>query len=262
MGLEGLLRRDDLVVKSGLVLVVGLAWTYTLSGAGMPEGPAAGGHAGMDMLAASPWTAGHAAVVFLMWFVMMVAMMLPSAAPAVLLFAALGRGRVMAAGATPVFVLGYLSVWGGFSLVAVLLQWQLEAAGLLSPSAGLANRLLAAGLLVAAGLYQLTPLKRACLAQCRSPAALLARYWRPGAGGAWTMGARHGLYCLGCCWFLMLLLFFGGVMNVVWIAALALYVLVEKLSRPGAWLSRAAGAALIVGGLLLAVLPSVWVAAS
>jgi predicted metal-binding membrane protein len=248
--LEALLRRDRQVVIAALVFVAGLAWAYTLAGAGMPHG------VGGALTASMPWSPLHAALVFLMWWIMMVAMMVPSAAPMVLLFAAIDRKRQ--AGRTPfgptwVFLGGYLAAWGGFSLAATLAQWALERSALLSPMMSSASPVFAAGLLVAAGLYQLTPLKRACLRHCRNPIMFLTARWRPGAAGAARMGLDHGAYCVGCCWFLMALLFVGGVMNVVWIAVIAAYVLIEKLVARDRWLSRAVGLALVAWGAVVLV---------
>jgi predicted metal-binding membrane protein len=230
--IEATLRRDRLVVAAGLGLVALAAWVWALAGMGMPMTPA-------------PWSPSHAALIFLMWWVMMAAMMLPSAAPLVLLAAALHRrkgcdGRPdLTAG---VLTAGYLAVWGIFSLAAALAQWGLELGGLLAPGTmAAAAPALAGGLLLAAGLYQLTPLKQACLRRCRSPVEFLTRRWRPGLAGAFRLGLAHGAYCVGCCWFLMALLFVGGVMNPFWIGALALYVLVEKLAPRGRLLSRASG---------------------
>jgi predicted metal-binding membrane protein len=186
-----------------------------------------------------------------MWAVMMVAMMLPSAAPVVLLFAALERRRGRL-GRTAAFVAGYLVLWSGFSAAAAALQWALQRIAITN-AAGPALGLFGAALVGAAGLYQLTPLKRACLAHCRSPVDALAGHWRPGRGGAFVMGARHGLYCLGCCWLLMALLFVIGVMNLLWVALLALLVLVEKLAPGGPRLARWSGLALVAAGLWLAV---------
>ena len=248
--IEATLRRDRLAVAAGLVLVALAAWAWTLAGVGMTMTPSGGGMAmtraiGAAAMTPAPWSPAHAGLVFLMWWVMMAAMMLPSAAPLVLLAAALHRrkgrdGRpALAAG---VLAAGYLAVWGGFSLAATLAQWGLEDAGLLAPGTmAAAAPMLAGGLLLAAGLYQLTPLKRACLRRCRSPVAFLVAHWRPGAAGAFRLGLAHGAYCLGCCWFLMALLFVGGVMNPLWIGALALYVLAEKLAPRGHLLSRASG---------------------
>jgi len=169
--------------------------------------------------------------------------MLPSAAPVVLLFAALERrsGRV---GRTVLFVAGYLVIWSGFSALSAGLQWALQRLAVTN-AAGPALGLFGAALLAAAGLYQLTPLKGTCLAHCRSPVEAIAGHWRPGRAGAFLMGARHGLYCLGCCWLLMVLLFVSGVMNLLWVALLALLVLVEKLAPGGARLARWSGAAML-----------------
>ena len=250
---ELFMSKERGVSMAALAFVIISAWIYTLAGPALPAPES--GMSGMAM--PMDWGPGHAFFVFVMWWVMMVAMMLPSAAPMVLLFSALKRSRGESEALpyqSPAFVAGYLAVWGAFSLAAVGVQWQLERLDILSPDMRLMSTPAAAGLLVAAGLYQLTPIKRACLSQCRSPAALLARYWRPGALGAFRMGVQHGRFCLGCCWFLMLLLFVGGIMNVWWIAGLALYVAVEKLGPAGGRLSLITGAALAASGVLLAVI--------
>lgn len=210
---------------------------------------------GQIMMMAPAWTPGYAALVVIMWVVMMAAMMLPSAAPAILLVAALmrqrGDGRQLRA--SWVFACGYLAVWFGFSLMAAVLQWGLDQAGLLSDTMVSGSVVLAGLLLIAAGIYQWTPWKQACLRQCRSPFELLTRYWRQGAlGPAWA-GVRHGAYCLGCCWMLMALLFVGGLMNILWIAALAILVFVEKLLPFGPRASRVAGAAMIVWGAVVLI---------
>jgi predicted metal-binding membrane protein len=189
-----------------------------------------------------------------MWWLMMVTMMLPSAAPMILLFAALARKQ--AAGIAPTvpvagFVAGYLTVWGGFSLAAVALQWTLDALALLSPEMAMASVTLGAVLLIGAGAWQFTPAKDACLRKCRSPVHFLSTHWRSGTGGAWQMGVAHGAYCLGCCWMLMLLLFYGGAMNVYWIGGLTIYVLIEKTASAGRWAGRLAGLALIAWGTVL-----------
>jgi predicted metal-binding membrane protein len=256
--IEIALRRDRLVVAAGLAIVATAAWSWTLAGVGMWMGPRDGmamaeviGSAAMTTAA---WSPSHAVLIFVMWWVMMVAMMLPSAAPLVLLAAALHRrtgrsGRPdMIAG---VLTAGYLAVWGAFSLAATLAQWGLEFARLISPGTMAASSTVAGGILLAAGLYQLTPLKGACLKHCRSPVAFLTAHWRPGPAGAFRMGLAHGAYCLGCCWFLMALLFAGGVMNPFWIGAIALYVLAEKLAPRGHLLSRASGLLLAGAGVVM-----------
>lgn len=255
--LQAALRRDRLVVAAALGLVVVLAWTWLLLGAGMEMSALEMTRmAGMDgwLMQPAVWTPAYALLMLAMWWAMMLAMMLPSAAPMLLLFARINRGRTEGAPLVPtaVFALGYLLVWGGFSVVAVALQWGLERARLLSPMLETSDRWLGAAILVAAGLWQLTPLKTLCLGQCRSPLGFLTSRWKPGRGGALRMGLEHGLFCLGCCWFLMALLFFGGVMNLFWIAGLALYVLLEKTLPLGHWLGRAAGVALIAAGAAVA----------
>jgi predicted metal-binding membrane protein len=247
--LEYVLRRDRTVVIGGLASVVLLSWLYLLRGAGIDM------HAMADMampMAMTPWTAGYFALIVSMWGVMMAAMMLPSAAPMILLYTTIARRRRArgdtAVAVAGVFALGYVAVWMAFSLTAAALQWGLDAATLLSPMMATTSIAAAGLVLVAAGLYQWTPLKQACLRQCQSPLDFILGNWREGARGALIMGLRHGLYCLGCCWMLMLLLFVGGVMNLLWIAGLGLFILVEKTAPGGQWLGRVAGAGLIAWG--------------
>ncbi|MBI2016955.1 MAG: DUF2182 domain-containing protein [Candidatus Rokubacteria bacterium] len=185
-----------------------------------------------------------------MWAVMMVAMMLPAAAPMILMFVAVNRRRRTEGGGTPLvntglFVLGYLVVWTAFSVAAALAQWGLHSAALLSDDAMSAAPVVGALVLAAAGVWQLTPLKYACLARCQAPIGFLLGEWRDGNRGAVVMGLRHGLFCLGCCWVLMGLLFVGGVMNLAWVAAIAAFVLVEKLVPAGRAVSWASGIALL-----------------
>jgi predicted metal-binding membrane protein len=211
--LESALRRDRLVVIAALAAVVALAWVYLLIGAGMSH------HVmGMPMThQRAMWTPGYVLVILAMWAVMMAAMMLPSAAPMILLYGTIARRREategVAVAGTGLFALGYVAIWVSFSLAAVALQFALEHAALLSPMMAVTNRLVAGGVLIAAGLNQWTPLKQACLRRCRSPLEFLTTEWREGPRGVFVMGLRHGTYCLGCCWMLMLLLFVGGIMN-------------------------------------------------
>ena len=250
MSLSGLLARKEKAVTIGaLALVAGVAWSYTLFSSA---------NVGPSMEMQMEWSFWHALFMFLMWWIMMTAMMLPSASPTVLLFSALKATSVSSGsnvGSTTAFVGGYLVVWAMFSLVAVALQWQLQDVDLLTGSLSLTSSVWAAGLLVGAGIYQFSSVKRACLSQCRSPAAMLARIWRPGNIGALAMGMHHGLFCLGCCWFMMLLLFFGGVMSPYWIAGLAIYVAIEKLTPFGVPFSKAIGYGLILVGLVWMFLP-------
>lgn len=244
---EAALRRERAVVIGCLLLVIVLSWAYLLSGAGMMEEMG-------DMLmpmSSGPWTVGHALLVLLMWAVMMAAMMLPSAAPMILLHGTLARRRTDGAGTATqgAVAAGYLSTWAVFSVAATALQYALEQAALLSPMMQTSSRWLAAAVLVGAGIYQWTPLKQACLRHCRSPLDQLMGHWRPGPRGAFAMGWRHGAVCVGCCWMLMLLLFVGGVMSMAWIAGIALFVLVEKLAPAGPLIGRVAGLALIAWGV-------------
>lgn len=242
------LRRDRVVVVFALLGVIVLSWAYLLTGAGMDMHEMDG----MLMpMSSGPWTPTHAIVVLVMWGVMMAAMMLPSAAPMILFYDTIARGRRDRGGSavsSGVFAAGYVAVWAAFSLAAVALQFGLENAALLSPMMQTTSTTLAGMVLIGAGLYQWTPLKQACLRRCRSPLEFVMTQWREGPRGAFVMGVRHGAYCLGCCWMLMLLLFVGGVMNLAWIAGLAAFVLVEKLAPAGHWIGRAAGALLILWG--------------
>jgi predicted metal-binding membrane protein len=247
------LKRDRLLVSLGLVGLVALAWLDLLRRAGALS-PGSLGHE-MAMPRTAPWGIADGAATATMWAVMMAAMMLPSAAPVLLLFSTVNRKR--GAQGTPVvstamFLLGYLLVWGGFSLLATAAQWRLHTLMLLSPGLAIASPLLGGIILGAAGAYQFTSLKRACLVHCQSPLDFLLTRWREGAGGALRMGLRHGAYCLGCCWVLMALLFVGGVMNLTWIALIAGFVLLEKVVARGMLVSRLAGSLLLVWGVSLA----------
>jgi predicted metal-binding membrane protein len=245
---ERLLRHDRLLVIGGLSAAIALSWAYLLTGAGMDVHQMDG----MLMPMAGPeWTLGTFGVTLLMWAVMMAAMMLPSAAPTILLHATISarsRAKGGRAASTGVFAAGYVAVWSAFSLGAVLLQFALDRAALVSPMMQVTSVGLAGAVLISAGVYQWTPLKQACLRHCRSPLEFLSTQWCQGNPGAFSMGLRHGSYCLGCCWVLMLLLFVGGVMNLAWIAGLALFVLLEKLAPAGHWAGKVAGLALVGWG--------------
>ena len=254
--IERVVKHDKSVVLGGLTAVVVLSWTYILSGAGMNlsafEMTAMSGDGGMATMVPAVWDFGYAGLMFIMWWVMMIAMMLPSATPMVLLFAGMNRRQREKGNpyvATAYFASAYLIVWAGFSVVAVALQWGLEALALLSPMLISASTVFGAGLLLAAGIYQLTPLKQTCLKNCRSPLEFMMIRWRSGSDGAFRMGIEHGLYCVGCCWFLMGLLFFGGVMNLYWIIGIAVFVMVEKTIPAGHWVSYGVGVLLILFGL-------------
>jgi predicted metal-binding membrane protein len=260
--LENVLRHDRWFLGAGIALIAALAWAWLLAGAGMSfDGiemtrMSFGESALMDMTMtnAGEWSAMYVLIMFSMWWIMMIAMMLPSAAPVILLAAAINRNSNSARkpfGATTAFTLGYLFGWAGFSAVAVAAQWALTTSGLLSGMLVSKSDLLSGGILVAAGLWQFTALKSACLRHCRSPVHFLTQDRRAGYGGAILMGLRHSLYCVACCWFLMLLLFVGGVMNLVWVAALAIYVWVERSLPAGGALSKITGAILVTAGIFL-----------
>ena len=250
--LESILKRDRMVVLTGLAGVTALAWVYLAVLAGDMPAAMSGG---MTMARAQPWSALDFWLMFLMWAVMMVGMMLPSAAPMILLFALISRKqREQGRPCVPVgaFASGYLIVWTVFSAGATTLQWALEQAALLSPMMVSASPYLGAGLLIGAGIYQWTPLKAACLKHCRSPFSFIALHWRPGTLGGLRMGIHHGAFCVGCCWVLMALLFVGGVMNLVWVAAIAGFVLLEKVLPRGPLAGRLSGLGLVAWGAWLA----------
>lgn len=208
----------------------------------------------MDAMAPAGWSGARLAITFAMWGVMMVAMMAPTLVPTLQIFARVSSerraGRVGGAAIPPaVFASGYLAAWLGFSAAATGLQWALDRGGALSAHGALTSPLAAGLLLCGAALFQLTSLKEACLRHCQSPLGFLLTHWREGAAGAAHMGLQHGLYCVGCCWALMLLMFVGGTMSLAWMAGIMLYVLAEKLAGRFAWLSRATGVALGAAGL-------------
>jgi predicted metal-binding membrane protein len=245
--LEAAARHDRRVIAGALVLITLLAWIWLLAGGGM-DMPAS-----MDTSMVMPmdWSPLYSLVVFVMWWVMMIAMMLPSAAPMILLFARVNRqSRALGAPYVPtaVFASGYLIAWGGFSLAATLAHWWLDRAGWLNMGMASASRWLSGALLIAAGLYQLSPLKHACLRHCRGPIEFVTHHWRPGYAGALHMGLIHGAYCVGCCWVAMGLLFYGGVMNLYWIVGLSVLILLEKLLPAGPRFGNISGAGLLVWG--------------
>jgi len=245
--------RDRLGLLAGLGAVTALAWGYLLyMGWGM-EHMDVGVHMTF-MPRMTQWEGIDFLLVFLMWAIMMLAMMLPSAAPMILVFAALDRQRregVSHFQRVCAFVAGYVAVWTGFSVFATLVQWGLLEARLVSPMMRSTSPALGAAVLIAAGAFQFTRFKQSCLVSCRSPLAFLAAHWRSATTGAFAMGLKHGSYCVGCCWLLMALLFLLGVMNVLWIATLAAFVLFEKTVPRIGWVGRVSGAALIAWGAAL-----------
>jgi predicted metal-binding membrane protein len=237
LALDHALRRDRAIVLTGLGALVAVAWLYLCRDAAGIEPAQMPAGVTMAMPAMATWTLTELLTLVAMWMVMMIAMMVPSAAPIVLMFTALERKQPI--GAAPVgraglFLLGYLCVWTAFSVVAAAAQWALHAVALMSPMMMTTSPILGGLLLIAAGAFQWTPLKRACLATCRSPIGFLLGEWRDGRRGAVAMGLRHGAICLGCCWLLM-----------------AAFVLIEKAFPRGEAIARGAGVLLVVAGLLM-----------
>lgn len=254
---ERLLRQDRGVVIAAIIAIFTLAGVYTIFGAGMRmsslEMTAMRGMSDMPgPNAPGDWSFGYAILVLLMWWVMMVAMMLPSVSPTVLLYSALlrrGSDAALVPAISAAFLGGYLTVWGGFSAFATTAQWALEATGFVSATMMKFVSTVPGGLfLILAGIFQFTPLKQVCLTHCRSPAKFITEKRRTGVDGAFRMGLEHGVYCLGCCWFLMLLLFVGGIMDLYWIVGLGALVAFEKLTRYGETISKITGATLVVWG--------------
>ena len=249
--LDTLLRRDRLVVGAALAALTAAAWLYLVHMArdmAMPE-------MAMAMPAMHPWSGVEFGALIVMWTVMMVAMMVPSASPMIVMFATINRRRreqQQPFVPTAVFLAGYLVVWAGFSVLAASAQWALHAVALMSPMMVTTSPLLGGLLLAVAGVFQWTRLKATCLVHCRSPLSFIVAHWRDGRAGAFRMGLHHGLYCLGCCWLLMALLFVAGVMNLLWVAVIAAFVLVEKVVPRGELVGRAAGVVLVVAGVLMA----------
>ena len=247
--LESLLRRDRWLVGGSLAIAVALCWAWLVPMGRDMYGSMTGAAAWMMT---DTWDFAHLALLFAMWAVMMAGMMLPSAAPALLIYAGVIRKSPdgdRAAAHAYAFAGGYLVVWTVFSLLATVAQRALAHTPLMSPMMESSNPWFGGGLLIVAGIFQFTPWKRTCLNACRSPAEFLVRHWRPGVGGGFYLGIANGLFCLGCCWALMLLLFVGGVMNLWWIAALTIFVLLEKLAPLGAQGGRLSGVLIFALGV-------------
>jgi predicted metal-binding membrane protein len=280
--IEAVAKRDRLVVLSGLLLAAALAWFYLIDmavdmgdmsggggnslsgemsrdadgGVGM-TGDAPGAMSATDtVMQMQAWSVSDGLLMFAMWAIMMVAMMLPSAAPMILIFAKVNRKQRENGNPyvpTSLFALGYILMWAAFSIAATAIQWGLQSAALLSPMMVSTSVILGGVLFIAAGIYQWTPLKYACLKNCRSPLSFIMQHWQPGQAGAFRMGLGHGSFCLGCCWFVMGLLFVGGVMNLAWVAAITVFVVAEKIFPHGQWVARAGGVAMVGAGVYLFV---------
>ena len=242
--------RDRVVIWLGLAAVTALSWLYVYRQMGPMEGMA---DIAMPAVFA-PWTATDFVLNLAIWWAMMPGMMLPSVAPMILTFATINRRkreRGQPFVRAMVFTSGYLIAWGLFGVFATVADWGLEQAALISPVTGRLSPILGAIVVTAAGIYQLTPLKSVCLTHCRSPFDFVLNHWREGTAGALRMGVEHGLYCLGCCWFLMALLFAAGIMSLLWMAAITVFVFIEKLSPAGQLIARASGIAMLGFGVYL-----------
>jgi len=254
--IEYLLKRDRVVIISCLILISLLAWLYIIYLYRQMF------HMNMDaLLFAMPmtpaWTAIDFILLFLMWFVMMIAMMTPSVAPLILIFAMVNRKRKEQQNpfvSTGYLFAGYFFIWAAFSLLATSLQWLLQHVYLLTPEMRITSKIFGGSILILAGIFQFTPLKKTCLSYCRTPVDFIHRSWKEGKTGAIRMGIENGIYCVGCCWVLMVLLFVSGIMNLLWVALIALFVLIEKISARIRWLSPVAGAALIIYGMIIILL--------
>ena len=251
----GLPSRDRILISTCVLLITAMAWGYLIyldreMSASMEYDQKM---AAMGMAMHQPWSAADALFTFAMWVVMMVGMMAGTVIPMLLLFARghASRGEQHAWLNVPIFGLGYFTAWVGFSVFATAAQWALHQAAMLSPAMRTSSQRVAGGILLAAGVYQLTPWKGRCLTHCRSPLGFLMANWRDGKLGALRMGVRHGAYCLGCCWALMGVLFVVGVMNLAWVAVLTVFVLLEKIGPAGAFLARAGGAVITAWGIFL-----------
>lgn len=251
LSLNTLLKHERAILVGGLTVMIALAWAYTVHMDGHMSMPAAA----FSNPVIQPWTAADAGTAFMMWTVMMIGMMLPTAAPWVLTLAGLTRkeGEARVFRATGGFVFGYLSVWTGYSLIAVALQWLLHDYGLLSPALDRVSGRIGGAVLILVGVYQFLPVKYACLKHCRSPLHFFLTSWRNGRFGAARMGFHHGLFCVGCCWMLMALSFVAGVMNLLWMAAVTVFIFIDHALPIGKWPGRAVGAVLIAwgGGMII-----------
>ena len=250
ISVRSLPMRERVVILSILGIVSLLSWVYLIDMAFTMDRMMLTG----SIMQMPVWTPSYFVAMLLMWIVMMIGMMIPTAIPMVLVFAAVARKAAEQDAthvSTSAFVLGYVLIWSFFSVAATLAQWGLDEAALLSPMMVSNSPVFGAGLLTVAGVYQFTPLKTACLKHCRSPAHFISQSWKPEALGAFRMGLEHSAFCLGCCWILMGLLFFGGVMSLMWIGGITLFVLLEKVIPHGIAGGRLVGVGMTLSGLIL-----------
>ena len=253
--LEYILKRDRFIVIGGMVIISLLCWWYIIYlYRQMVQMNMDSPFFAMPMTA--HWAGSDFILMFLMWMIMMIAMMTPSVAPLILIFARVNRQRRQQQNPyikTAYLFTGYFLVWTGFSLVATLLQWALQQVSLLSPEMITTSKILSGIILIAAGVFQFTPLKNKCLSNCRSPLEFIYRNWKEGKKGAIRMGIQNGIYCVGCCWVLMILLFVTGIMNLLWVALIAVFVLIEKIAAKPKWVSYISGVVLIIYGFRILI---------
>jgi predicted metal-binding membrane protein len=248
-GLATWLKRDNLSVFLGLVLLAVIAWAYILHLSAMSSESMDSMVSDVAMPQMNQWDTKDVTAIAIMWSVMMIAMMLPSATPMILIFSTVNKKRQLSGNPfepTWIFLSGYLLVWIGFSLIAAGSQWSLHNLSLISPGMKIINPLVSGIVLIAAGIYQLTPIKDVCLKNCHSPLDFIMGKWQDGKLGALFMGLQHGKYCVGCCWAFMILLFVGGVMNLLWVSIIAIFVFIEKVASHR--LSKVSGLLLVVWG--------------
>jgi predicted metal-binding membrane protein len=248
--IEYILKKDRLIIIVGLFIICVLSWLYIiyLYRQMYPMNMDAMFFA---MPMSAKWTATDFVLLFLMWFVMMVAMMMPSVAPLILIFAGINRQRRQVQNPfvpTGYLLSGYFSVWLIFSLLATVLQWLMQHLSLLNPDMIITSKIVGGIILIAAGLFQFTTLKQRCLYNCQTPIKFIHKHWQEGRAGAFRMGVKNGLFCLGCCWILMILLFVSGIMNLLWIAIIAGFVFAEKIFSGTKLVSYISGVALIIYG--------------
>lgn len=256
--LDKVLKHDRAAIIVALLAVTLLSWLYLIDMArDMGDMGSAAAPMGMAMASTTvAWSVTDALLMFAMWWIMMIGMMVPSAAPMILTFATINRRkreRDQPYVPTAIFTASYLIAWGAFSVVATAAQWGLQKAALISPMLVANSPYLAGALFIGAGIYQWTPLKHSCLKNCQSPLNFIINRWRGGRRGAFAMGWEHGLFCLGCCWLLMAILFAVGVMNLLWVGTIAAFVFVEKLFPAGEWFARLSGIAMAAIGIYLLI---------
>ena len=245
-------NRDRIIVVIGLGIITVVAWLYLIN---LPDDMENTMGMSAAMPGVIPWNRADWISMFIMWGIMMIGMMLPTASPMILMFSTVNRQkkeRAQSYAETGIFVSGYGLIWILFSVGATVLNWLLHTNSLLSGMMGEStSNILGGALLISAGIFQWTPIKKACLNNCRTPMGFLMTNWKDGRAGALRMGLEHGMFCLGCCWLIMALLFVLGIMNLIWIAALTVFVLIEKIAPKGDWISRIAGIGFVIWGAFL-----------